>query len=236
MAALKDRLGSLISAPVACLLLICFFLPWLELSCDPSRVASSDGQTPTGMKMILATFSGWQLATGEMTASPKRQPQGQDPAGVDKPSKGPEPRVWFFVCLAVPIVILLGSLMVMRSPGMRKKWGMIMVLLAMAGGGVSCAALGVDLLEGANGMSNKEASGDASSDAMSGMMEEKMKEAMGTDGLYGLWLTLGGYGLLLAVGIVDVTAKPKTKGKRSRPAEAPEPKDDGFWDDMEKKA
>ena len=52
-----SKLGKFISIPQAIFLIICFFLPWLELSCDPG--AASEGADGGGMSMKM-TVGSWQ--------------------------------------------------------------------------------------------------------------------------------------------------------------------------------
>jgi len=85
----QSRLAAGASIPMAILLLILFFLPWVNLQC-------------AGMQIGKAT--GWQLAVGKITVD---MPDMGGAKAKQEQGKDPDARPIFFLGLLLPLAILI---------------------------------------------------------------------------------------------------------------------------------
>jgi hypothetical protein len=106
---LTSKAGTILSLPICLLLVIFFFLPWLNITCAGNKVASSSGlQISTGKISMAPMFAGSPAAPGSPSAGPGAQ-------------KDPQARPWFFLALAIPLAVLvLGALCVVGRVAPRK--------------------------------------------------------------------------------------------------------------------
>ena len=135
-------LGTVISLPTAIMLGVLFFLPWLELRCDMKEAAKMSGNFPKEMELVgkgitLAHASGWQLTFGEII--PEQGPSD----GKDELSKAINARPWFILGLAVPVILLIGGVAVVRGGLVFSSWGKAMIVLGIVG--VLLCVLGVNV-------------------------------------------------------------------------------------------
>lgn len=121
----------LISLPLGVVLLVLFFLPWLNLTCVGPKGFGPGAQGTIEKK--LGHASGWQLAVGTMTAfdedeegNPKEM---TDPNKLEKMDKTIAARPLFYLGLIAPIALLaLGVLAMIGSvSGTLASRGMIVV-------------------------------------------------------------------------------------------------------------
>jgi len=128
---IQSKIGSMVSLPLGLLLLIFFFVPWLNLTCSGAPIGRA---------------SGWQLSVGTMSKV-EQQPlsglnQTQDKKDEKDPSETIEARPWFFLGLILPLAILavgaMGFLDKMPPAGAGKVLiacgviGLIVMILAAA--------------------------------------------------------------------------------------------------------
>lgn len=128
-ASFLSRLVAALCSPIAIVLIILFFVPWVELNC---------GGTPLG------TASGFQLATGGIT--PRQELQEQNPDKV-KEDDGPEARPWFLLGLFVPLGLLAVCGLVFLGRLSPISGGTFLALLALVGVVVMILAANVDYRE-----------------------------------------------------------------------------------------
>lgn len=121
----------LISLPLGVVLLVLFFLPWLELTCVGPK-GFGPGNEGTIEKKI-GQASGWQLAVGTMTASDEDEDGNSnvttDPNKLQETIESITARPLFYLGLIAPIVLLaLGAMTMMGSiSGALASRGMIVV-------------------------------------------------------------------------------------------------------------
>lgn len=140
------QFGTLVSLPTAGILLVLFFLPWLELRCDMKEAAKMAGNVPAEMKEMklegkgftLAHASGWQLTTGDII--PEQGPE----EGKDQLSKVVGARPWFALGLAIPVILLIGSFGIVQGKLDFKPWGKGMVALGVVGLLICVLGINVD--------------------------------------------------------------------------------------------
>jgi len=116
-------------SPMAIVLLILFFVPWVDLNCSGRPVGSA---------------SGFQLATGGMTLRQELQEQNQDEA---KKDEGPEARPWFLLGLFVPLALLAVCCLIFLGMLPSISGGTLLALLALVGVIVMILAANVDYRE-----------------------------------------------------------------------------------------
>jgi amino acid transporter len=89
---LLSRLLPGVSVPIAVLLIIFFFLPWVEMDCGG---------------MTVGEASGWDLTAGEMSMSSDMPEQMRQQQDEEQDEEGPDARPWFILGLIVPAALLL---------------------------------------------------------------------------------------------------------------------------------
>ena len=168
----RSRLVAGVSIPMAILLLIFFFLPWVNLQC-------------AGMQIGKAT--GWQLAVGKITVdmsdmggAEAKQEQGKDP----------DARPVFFLGLLVPLAILIVGVCSLKGSIGTSPTGVWLTALGVVGLIVMIMAANVDyadeMSEDAKKSDQRSASappatgdpGEAMSRAMEGAMKDQMEKQM----------------------------------------------------------
>jgi len=125
---LLPRLLPGVSLPLGIVLVILFFLPWVEMTC---------AGTPVG------EASGWELTVGEMSMSGNmpEQMRAQQDSGDDE---GPDGRPWFILGLIVPAILLLVGALGAAGRLPSKTAGTGLVVLGILGIIVAALAFSVD--------------------------------------------------------------------------------------------
>lgn len=186
-----SKLGSLVSLPLSLLLLIFFFLPWLDITCAGNKVGSA---------------SGWQLSIGDW--SPKGPMAAQDEKDEDK--KSPDARPWFILCLILPVALLLvgGMAAAGRMPSLGA--GKVMIVLGIVGLLMMILAANVDYADEMKEQMQKDQAaqpapppGDAppGMEGMGEQMAKQMTEVIETKPTGILWGSLVLYVLVAACGV-----------------------------------
>ncbi len=229
--ALLSRLGSLVSLPMALLLVIFFFLPWLKVSCG-------------GMGEI-GTSSGLQITTGDMT-SKLPENMGQQGQGVKVEKKDPgediSARPWAILGLIVPIGILAVAGASLAGKLTSANSGGIIVVMAIVGLLVMILAANInyvdDMIEAQKDKQKQQSAGanSAMQANMQKQMEDQMKQAMRTEGTGILWTSIVFYALLFLAGLANLfieknltaagarrPAPPSSGGQHQPQQQAPEP-------------
>jgi len=192
------RIGSIVSLPLAGLLVLFFFLPWLNLTCQGNAIASA---------------SGLQLATGDLTLTEQMEQvqemsnQPQAKAKPEDPGEDVDARPWFWLGLLLPIgagiVGLLGTMGNMDAD----RAGRALIVLGVIGAiVVILAATTVDYTDAAMKDAKKEDSQEAESPfgaQMQEQMEANMKEVLKTETTGILWGSLVVYLLVVGCGVVN---------------------------------
>ncbi len=126
------RLDAGLSGLLGVVLVVLFFLPWLEVNC-----------TSAGRTERVAQATGLQLSTGELAI----EDDAQDRAEAADDREGPDARPWFFLCLlaaaAIAVTGLLG-LVGRMAPGFV---GASLVVLGLVGAVLMVMAMNVDYPE-----------------------------------------------------------------------------------------
>ncbi len=235
---LSSKIGSFVSLPLATLLVIFFFLPWVELTCD----------SPMGNKR-MATASGWELTRGELSEEKDGNMVGggsmRSAAGntSGKPQKSAEPkekkemdeaidaRPLFIAGLIVPAVALLVGLLSVSGSMKPAQAGMALVVLGILGLIVMVMAANVDFSDEIMSFQEKEnkakaqapppatqgagpsgAMGQAMGNAMAESMKKDMKKYLKTSALGIAWTCLAFYILLAGCGAANVALSGKSGG------------------------
>lgn len=222
-----SRIGSIVSLPLALCLLIFFFLPWLNLTCAGQKLGSA---------------SGLQLASGKMTEE-KVFDESDSGVGIVKTDEGKKEslsdaikaRPWFFLCLVIPIALLLIGVMGLvgrLSPGgasgaliVLGVVGLIMMILASSVdySDEIVAKQKQENAKKAGAASTEPAGMDALGASMGKEMEQQMKQKLKTEATGIVWTSLVFYILVALCGVVDLVL-PKAMGAVSAPtAQSPSP-------------
>ncbi len=169
------QFGTLVSLPTAIILLVLFFLPWLELRCDMKNAAKMSGNFPKDMELegrgvTLAHASGWQLTVGDII--PELGPSD----GKDKLSKVVSARPWFILGLAVPVILLIGGGAILRGKLAFRPWGKAMVALSVVGLSICVLGINVDYAEDLIAYNNENREKLTSSSNMEGAYEQLQVE------------------------------------------------------------
>lgn len=201
-----SRIGSGVSLPMALLLVIFFFLPWLELHCGA---------------MKLGKASGWQLSVGKMTAEQQDQAQAKE-------GDGPDARPWFFLGLLIPICVLAVGWRGLAGALQPGRVGMLLALLGVVGLVVMIVAANVDYAdEIAEDMKKQsETRAPASEDEraaqglqkeMAAQMSSQVAEQIRTEPTGILWVCLVLYVLVGATGAAVLVAPKVLPPAAARP-------------------
>lgn len=224
---LRSRLAAGVSIPMAILLLIFFFLPWVNLQCAGTQIGDA---------------TGWQLAVGKITvdmphmggAEPKQE-QGKDP----------DARPIFFLGLLLPLAILIVGVCSLKGSIGTPPTGVWLTALGVVGLIVMIMAANVDYSDEMTGDAKKsdqakpagtpptgdpsEAMSKAMEDAMKDQMEQQMSAQIKTEGTGILWTCLVLYILVALAGAscflkIGVSAGPAaSQAPTATAAPPPEP-------------
>ncbi len=170
---LAKRAASAVSLPMAAVLLILFFTPWLSVHCEG----------PVSRKIGSAT--GLQLAMGDMTPA----------AGIEDPNQARElvetvkPRPWFYLGLMLPTGLILLALFGVIG---RQRVGVGLTLLAIGGIVVVALAANVEYPELKEKMPTPTAAPRAAPRTPPGDPGEALGEAFGDMMMEGMQQGIGG--------------------------------------------
>ena len=202
--------GAIISLPLASLLVVFFFMPWLKLSCNTEAMAKAarpfNGQAmpqELAMSMDLAEASGWELATGQIAL---KGPYKEHEEGVGGDEGFPKSRPWVYLCLVVPIALLIVGAMGLCGSVSPRGASKGMLLLALGGLGLMLGVASVDytddLIEqaeeqmGQQGLMPMSPFSPQSPQKALAQMKDQMSEVIETNCTGYLWISLGLYGLI----------------------------------------
>lgn len=131
---IHSSVGSAVSLPLSLLLLIFFFLPWVDLTCGGEKVGSA---------------SGWQLTVGQMTMEKEQEekPDSED---------GPKARPWFILCLILPVALLTVGAMAVTGRWPSAGAGKVLLVLGVVGLIMMILAANVDYSHEINEQMQKE--------------------------------------------------------------------------------
>jgi hypothetical protein len=242
----RPHISSIASLPLSALLLVFFFLPWMRLSCDPRAAARMASQRPAGLplemlsSMEIGHASGWQLANGSMTFNQTpANAQGMAPTDGEK---SPNARPWLYLCLALPILMLMTGALALTGSLSRHGAGKALLLLGIAGLGLSLAALSIDYIDDITDQAVDQVEGDAGGLSPTGrmafqrqldVMGGQLKKFIKTKATPFLWATLGLYAAIAACGLAGLNAPEELSEPvheqpapawRATPAREPEPR------------
>jgi len=210
----RNSWGSAICTAVV--LLVLFFLPWVELSCR----ASKDSQ------ILLAKRSGWQIAVGSATLydAESKQPS-TDFEKIRIARTSPRPRPWVFLGLLVPVTLLILGVAAQRKRIRASRFGKLVALAGAVGVGLSLAVFLMDqsknvgryLREERRAELVKDGKGKAEIEqALAKMTAVRQIGILEQDGegvkvvpANALWITLGLYVFLLFVGSANIPPSPR---------------------------
>jgi len=172
-----SRIVGGLSGPLAVVLLILFFVPWVDLKCGSTRVGSA---------------SGFQLTFGRMTTSPEFDEQRADEKDADD---GPDARPWFILGLLVPLALLTVSALMLegkwRIPG-----GTLLTILAAVGVVVIICAANVDYRDE---IAREESSATKPQDS-SPISSRELSAMLSTETRGAVWASLAFYILIVLLG------------------------------------
>jgi len=125
---LLSRIGSGLSLPMSLLLLIFFFLPWVEVQCQG---------------VTLGEASGWQLTQGEISQAERFQ-EPETSRKEDEQAESPDARPWFILGLLAPIGLLLVGFVGLRGQWTPGNASAGLIVLGLLGVVVVILAVNVD--------------------------------------------------------------------------------------------
>lgn len=216
----KPRISMIVPLPVSVLLIICFFLPWLTVSCDASQFAkamqkSGGANMPnmsnmppvSGMPEVTAKVgkaSGWQLAKGDITLKGAYAQKDGRPGSQNELLKS---RPLLYMGLVAPILALLLSGFGATGNANARTVGTGLLLMAIAGTVTVLWAASIDYVDDTMDKMQEEATKSSCptptpAPCTNGMDEAKanMKKIIKTEGTRYLWASLGMYILLAGCG------------------------------------
>jgi len=199
---LQSKIGSMVSLPMGLLLLIFFFVPWLNLTC---------GGAPIGRA------SGWQLSVGTMSKVEQQPLSGLQPTQEKKEDKDPSEtiraRPWFFLGLILPLAILAAGAMGFLDKMPPVGVGKLLIACGVVGLIVMIGAAAVDysgdVMAEQKAKQAKPPAGappgtDAAAAAMQKQMEEQVSKNLRTETTGILWLSLVLYVLVAGCGAANL--------------------------------
>lgn len=197
-----SRVGSLLSVPMAVVLVILFFVPWLDVTCSNMKVASA-----TGLQLSLG-----KITREENPGGMKGAVKPDEPKAEKKDEKDPAARPWFLLCLLLPAMLMAVGVFGSLGRLSGAVAGLAIVGLAIVGLIMACLATGVDY--GKEMMNDQPAKvkntdgtdadgmGQAMGQAMGKMMAEK--SPIQTQATGALVTTIVFYSLLIAIGALNL--------------------------------
>ncbi len=207
------KLGSIFSLPMAALLVIFFFLPWVRFQCS---------------NMELFTASGWQLTTGGITPSEKlqKQQEAKQQSGEEKEDKGPDARPWYVLGILAPVAILLAGVAGAMGRGEPGKIGAVLLVCAAVGVLLMIMAANMDysdeMIEDQQEQQKQQQQEGTPNFGPSGeQMEEMMRAQMKTEPTGIVWVSLVLYFLVAVAGAMNLVLPKLASGSSSpgRPAQ-----------------
>ncbi|MFP4053522.1 MAG: hypothetical protein ACLFV7_06635 [Phycisphaerae bacterium] len=208
------KLGSIFSLPMAVLLVIFFFLPWVRFQCS---------------NMELFTASGWQLTTGGVTPSKQleqqKKAQQQADEEMEEEEEGPDARPWYILGLLTPVAILLAGVMGAMGKGEPGKIGAALLICAAVGVLLMIMAANMDysdeMIEDQQEKQKQQQEEGTPSFGPSGeQMEEMMRAQMKTEATGMVWVSLVLYFLVAAAGAMNLVLPQFASGSSGQPAGA----------------
>ncbi len=221
--------GAVLAAlPTAIVAGFLFFMPWIEVSCDPSAASADQPlamqDVPISMEgpTVVGQISGWQLARGEMTCVSEEETLSPD--NQEMPPGLPKARFWMYGGIALPVVGALLAAAGLMGMHPLPSVGKILLVVGLAGGAMvllaSRTSVAGDLLSEAKGdmpggsyqarRMMKQAMSDAQSQFDQVLPTRCTAYLWGSLGLYGL---LAGCGAVLLVSPPEVTASQPLQGR-----------------------
>ncbi len=113
-----SRVGSGIALPMALLLVIFFFLPWLNVNCS---------------MMSFAEASGWQLTVGDLSPTGMVKEDMEKKGEKEKDEDMPDARPWFILGLLAPAVMLVVAALGVAGRINFRNCGFLLIALAVIG-------------------------------------------------------------------------------------------------------
>ena len=204
-----SRIGSVVSLPLALILLILFFVPWVNLTCSGQKIGSATGLQLAAGKMTEEKPSG----DFGMTLTPPPEETKKEPI-----STAIKARPWFFLCLVLPVAALLVGLLreIGRMPACAAGGGLILlgvlglVMMIMAGSVNYSDEIMAKQKEDqarkpvATSEPNLPPIAGELSKSMESQMEQQMKEALNTEPTGAVWTCLVLYILLMLCGAANL--------------------------------
>lgn len=211
-----------ISLPMAGLLVVFFFLPWLRITCQGNEIA---------------TVTGMQLAQGDATVTMAGVQEQKEPGEEDKG----EARPWAWFGLALPALAAVVGLMGLLGALPAYRMGVLLIILGIAGVIVMGMAATVEYQQepeqppAPSGQPGDP--GEQMGQQMAEQMAKQMQDIFKTERTGVLWGALALHVVLLILGAVSVSlgAMKPTPRARARTTEwipppsepAPRPSDEG---------
>jgi hypothetical protein len=201
---MQSRVGSLVSLPLALLLLIFFFLPWVNVTCAGQKIGHA---------------SGLQLTLGQWSTD-MPSPEG------GKEDSGPRARPWFIICLLVCLALLAVGAMGGAGRMGAAPAGKALIALGILGVIMMVVAANVDFSDDIKGSMKEEGgtSGTDPGDQMAKAMQSKAAEGIKTETAGILWASLVLYLLVAGCGAANlVLSKALPEPITAEPAPPPPP-------------
>jgi len=206
-------LSVVIPLPVAGVVVMLFFMPWLNVSCETKEAMKAmQAQGEFGLSSVpipfesqeIAHASGWDLAGGKIAI--KSPVQGGEGPLAEQP-KTLKQRPWLYLCLAGPVVVLLLSIAAISGNVSTSGAGKGMMLFGVIGVVLMIMASTIDYIDDALDQAKDQAPKCCSMPPGCGFnpsmqqAKDEMKAFIKTETTPYLWISLGLHSLTVLCGL-----------------------------------
>jgi hypothetical protein len=199
---LISRIVAGVTSPLALVLLILFFVPWVNLTCN-------------GME--LASASGLQLTVGSISPSPMLEKQmDKEPSD----GEGPDARPWFIMGLLVPLGLLATCALMLTGRFGLAGGGKILIVLGVVGLLVMILAANVEYRDE---MMEDQASSDSQGPSDFPISQNDVAKMINTEAGGAVWTSLVLYVLIALMGAVETFFGPMLRGLATSRRQVPQP-------------
>lgn len=195
----------LLPIPVALILIVLFFMPWLGLSCDAGQVARQMHMRPIrnvpAKDGFVACASGYQLAEGLITLT---QPTMDGKEVLAEHNALLKARPWLYLCLLGPVLIAAIAAMSLAGAIRPNPAGKAIQALGVIGLVAVLSVSSFDYVADAANIYRANAGSqlaDDGADSPVRSMEANLQEIVHTRATVYLWYSAGLYGLVIVTGL-----------------------------------
>ena len=190
------KLGSLISLPMAALLVVFFFFPWLSLQCGPGRLTASGWQLTTGTASV---------DTGMLESGMEKQKTNEEIAKLNEVIQA---RPWFIAGLLAPAALLIVGALAVKGVIKPGSAGYLLIILALGGATVTLGANRVsyadDVIDAQKQAANMGPDAPDPAAALSKEFMNEVRKMVAPRGTPWLWISISMYAFVAVCGIINL--------------------------------